>query len=87
MGRDGANGTIIKEKEEEEEKIRLFFLFLFHFFIFFHFFFYHILRNGGVIKKSGDFLPGIDHITGNIGCDCPAVKLMVDWRHDCCRYE
>lgn len=34
------------------------------------------------------FLPGIDHITWNIGCDCPAIKQMdvvgvVDWRrHD-----
>lgn len=85
MGRDGANGTIIKEKEEEEEKIRLFFYF---FFIFsFFFFFFSFFQKWGVIKKSGDFLPGIDHITGNIGCDCPAVKLMVDWRHDCCRYE
>lgn len=33
--------------------------------------------------KEKEILPGIDHITGNIGCDCPAVKLMVDWRHDC----
>lgn len=77
MGRDGANGTIIKEKEEEEKNVL--FLFLFHSFIFFLI----IFKNGSYQEKR-DFLPGIDHITGNIGCDCPAVKLMVDWRHDCC---
>lgn len=86
MGRDGANGTIIKEKEEEEKNVLFLFLFQSFIFFFFFIFFSHIFKNGSYQEKR-DFLPGIDHITGNIGCDCPAVKLMVDWRHDCCRYE
>lgn len=31
------------------------------------------------------YLPGINHIARNIGCDCPAVKLTVDLRHGCSR--
>ncbi len=54
MGRDGANGTIIKEKEEEEKNVL--FLFLFQSLIFFFFsFFFLIFSKMGVIKKSGIF--------------------------------
>lgn len=49
MGRDGANGTIIKEKEEEEKDV-----FFFYFFFIFSFFFL-IFSKMGVIKKSGIF--------------------------------
>lgn len=35
------------------------------------------------LKKEKKTLPGINHTIGNIGCDCPAIKIMiVDWRHD-----
>lgn len=41
----------------------------------------HLLLQNNELMKN---LPGINHIIRNISCDCPAIKMMVDWRHDCC---